>query len=39
MADAAANIETSIVRMLTGLSKEERRRIIQFIAAFFEVSL
>jgi len=33
------NICMTIVKMLTALSKEERRRIIQFLATFFEVTI
>jgi hypothetical protein len=29
----------TIIKMLTGLSKENRRRIIQTLATFFEVTI
>jgi len=41
VADIASNdhMVLNIVKMLTTCSKEERRRIIQLIATFFEVTI
>jgi hypothetical protein len=41
VADIASNdpLVMEIVKRLTALSKEERRRIIQLIATFFEVTI